>query len=137
EIQESARLAINETGVGTVLKRLEDVGVIERFRPWENKAIARLNTAPGEPPLSDRLSARAHVQRIVMIALEGLIGRRFGEPVYFQPDEFAAALGLDRVALTRALKELSAELPFDYVPPFRGNAIRVLDRSRTRATLGV
>jgi ATP-dependent DNA helicase RecQ len=53
-----------------------------------------------------------------------------GEPVYFRPDEFASALGLDRPALVRALKSLTAELPIDYVPPFRGNAIRVIDRAR-------
>ncbi len=29
-----------------------------------------------------------------------------------------------------ALKSLIAELPIDYIPPFRGNAIRVIDRSR-------
>src|SRR5262249_46484065 len=37
---------------------------------------------------------------------------------------------LDRAALTRALKALCADLPIDYVPPFRGNAIRIIDRDR-------
>ena len=70
------------------------------------------------------------MQRIVLAGLEGLVRDRLGEPVYFRPDEFASALGLDRPALVRALKSISAELPVDYVPPFRGNAVRVIDRSR-------
>ena len=82
------------------------------------------------PSLADRLHPQAHVQRIVLLGLEGLVNRRYGEPVYFHPDDFAAALGLDRPALTRALRALATELPIDYVPPFRGNAIRVIDRAR-------
>ena len=58
------------------------------------------------------------------------MNRRYSEPVYFHPDEFATTLGLDRPALTRALKALTSELPIDYVPPFRDNAIRVNDRKR-------
>ncbi len=70
------------------------------------------------------------MQRTVLLGLEGLVNRRFGETVYFHPDDFATTLGLDRPALNRALRVLTAELPIDYIPPFRGNAIRVIDRSR-------
>ena len=77
------------------------------------------------------------MQRIVLAGLEGLIRDRLGEPVYFRPDEFASALGLDRPALARALKSLTSELPIDYVPPFRGNAIRVIDRSRKPSDLKI
>ena len=49
------------------------------------------------------------------------------------PTSSPAALGLDRPALTRAIHALSAELPIDYVPPFRGNAIRVIDRTAEAA----
>src|SRR6185437_10820824 len=77
-----------------------------------------------------RIGPQAHVQRTVLLGLEGLVNRRFGEPVYFHPDEFATALGLDRPALNRALRALVGELPIDYIPPFRGNAIRVIDRDR-------
>src|SRR5207253_2449571 len=63
--------------------------------------------------------------------------RRYGEPVYFHPDELAGALGLDRSALTRALKNLAADLPVDYVPPFRGNAVRVIDRAQRSRELTI
>jgi ATP-dependent DNA helicase RecQ len=130
EIKESARLDLNESAVGTALKILEGAGAVERFRPRENMAIVRINAEADEPSLVDRINPNAHVQLVVLRGVEGLVNRRFGESVYFQPDDFAARLGLDRPSLTRALKNLASELPIDYVPPFRGNAVRVNDRSR-------
>ena len=87
--------------------------------------------------LADRLHPQAHVQRIVLLGLEGLVNRRYAEPVYFHPDDFAAALGLDRAASSRALRPLTSDLPIDYVPPFRGNALRVIDRSRKPRDLAI
>ncbi|MEW4567784.1 RecQ family ATP-dependent DNA helicase [Tautonia sp. JC769] len=137
EIKEAIGTELNESAVGASLKILEGAEGLERFHPRENMAIVRIDREPDEPPLSDRVSAQAHVQRLVMLGLEGLCDRRWGEPVYFHPDEFATALGIDRSALNRALKHLSAELPLTYVPPFRGNAIRVLDRSRLARNLAI
>ena len=130
EIKESARLDLNESAVGTALKILEGAGAVERFRPRENMAIVRINAEADEPSLIGRVNPSAHVQLTTLRGVEGLVNRRFGESVYFQPDDFAARLGLDRPALTRALKALAVELPLDYVPPFRGNAVRVNDRTR-------
>jgi ATP-dependent DNA helicase RecQ len=130
EIKEATRLDLNESAVGTALRILEGVGAVERFRPRENMAIVRINAEADEPSLIERVNPNAHVQLLALRGVEGLVNRRFGESVYFHPDEFAARLGLDRPSLTRALKNLAAELPIDYVPPFRGNAVRVNDRSR-------
>jgi len=142
EVREAAGVDLGESAVGTALKLLEAAGAVERFQPRENMAIVRINaegdpTAPEPASLADRLNPQAHVQRIVLLGLEGLVNRRYSEPVYFHPDELAANLGLDRTALIRALKALTAELPIDYVPPFRGNATRVLDRGRKAKDLGV
>ncbi len=136
EIKEGARLDLSEQGVGTALKILEGAGGLERFRPRENMAIVRIHESD-EPSLSGRLSPQASTQRIVLLGLEGLVDRRFGEPVYFHPDDFATSLGLERTALTRALKHLSAELPIDYIPPFRGNAVRISDPKRRARDLEV
>ncbi len=131
EIKQSAGIDLNESAVGTALKLLEGAGAIERFLPRENMAIVRINAESDDPgSLVDRLGPQAHVQRIVLLGLEGLVNRRYSEPVYFHPDDFAATLGIDRMALTRAIRALASELPIDYIPPFRGNAIRVNDRSR-------
>ncbi len=130
EIKEATGLELNESAVGTALKLLEGAGALERLRPRENMAIIRINAEPDEPSLVDRLGTQAHVQRLVLIGLEGLVNRRFGEPVYFHPDELASALGIDRQALVRAIRNLTSELPIDYIPPFRGNAVRIIDRER-------
>ncbi len=137
EIKESTRLDLNESAVGTVLKILEGVGAVERFRPRENMAIVRINAEADEPSFIDRISPNAHVQQIVLRGVEGIVNRRFGESVYFHPDDFASKLGLDRSALTRAIKNLAAELPMDYVPPFRGNAVRVNERSKRSRDLAI
>jgi ATP-dependent DNA helicase RecQ len=130
EIKEAAGIELNESAVGTALKLLESAGAIEKFLPRENMAIIRINAEADDPSLVDRLGPQANIQRVVLIGLEGLVNRRFGETIYFHPDEFASALGLERTALNRALKALVAELPIDYVPPFRGNAVRVIDRAK-------
>jgi ATP-dependent DNA helicase RecQ len=130
EIRESGRIEVGESAIGTALKILEGAGAIERFLPRENMAIVRINVEPGDPSLVERVGSQAHVQRIVLLGIEGLVNRKYGETIYFHPDGFAASLGLERTALTRALKALSADLPIDYVPPFRGNAIRVINRNR-------
>ena len=137
EIREAARLEANDSVVGTVLKILETAGAIEKFLPRENMAIVRINAEPDDPSLVSRLGPQAHVQRIVLLGLEALVDRRFGEPIYFHPDDLAAKLGLDRPALTRAIRALIAELPIDYVPPFRGNAIRVIDRQKAPRELEI
>jgi ATP-dependent DNA helicase RecQ len=139
EIRGLARIELNEQSVGTAVKLLESAAAIEKFLPRENMAIIRINAEPDEPgaSLAGRLNPQAHVQRIVLLGLEGLVGRRYAEPVYFNPDEFARTLGLDRTALTRALRALTSELPVDYVPPFRGNALRVIDRTRQPRSLGI
>ena len=139
EIKAEAGIELNESAVGTALKLLEGAGAIERFLPRENMAIVRINADGEDDPgsLAGRLSPQANVQRIVLLGLEGLVNRRYSEPVYFQPDDFAAALGLDRPALVRALKALSSDLPIDYVPPFRGHAICVTDRKRKPRDLGI
>jgi len=135
QIREASGVDLNESAIGSVLKILDKFEAIEKFLPRENMAIIRINVEPDETgaggtSLADRLNPQAHVQRAVLLGLEGLVRGRVGEPVYFRPDEFAGALGLDRPALTRALKSLAADLPIDYIPPFRGNAIRLIDRSR-------
>ncbi len=139
EIKAEAGLDLNEQAIGTAVKILEGAGAIEKFSPRENMAIVRINAEEegDEASLAGRLHPQANIQRVVLMGLEGLVNRRLGEPVYFHPDDFARSLGLDRPALNRALRALVAELPIDFVPPFRGNALRVLDRARRPRDIGI
>ncbi|APW60912.1 ATP-dependent DNA helicase RecQ [Paludisphaera borealis] len=132
EIREESGVNLNESAVGAILKILDASGAIEKFAPRENMAIVRFNVDSEEnlAGLADQLGPQAHVRRAVLAGLEAMSRGRVGEPCYFRPDEIATALGLDRTALNRAIKSLVAELPIDYIPPFRGTAIRVVDRAR-------
>ena len=98
--------------MGTALRILETASALERLRPRENMAIVRIRREPDEPPLYERVGPNAHVQGTVARAVEGLVNGRFGEAVYFHPDEFAASLGLDRMALTRAIRNLAGDSPW-------------------------
>ncbi|WP_422930525.1 RecQ family ATP-dependent DNA helicase [Singulisphaera sp. PoT] len=137
EIAEAVRADVNESSVGTCLKIIESAGGIERFLPRENMAIIRINSEGDEPSLEPRLGNQARVQRIVLLGLEGIVNRRYGEAIYFQPQDLATTLGLERSALDRAVKALASSLPIDYVPPFRGNAIRVVDRQKKARDLEI
>jgi ATP-dependent DNA helicase RecQ len=139
ELREAARVEMNDSAVGSVLKILDECGAIEKFLPRENMAIVRFNLDQEEASrsLADRLAPQAHVQRVVLLALEALVRGQPGEAVYFRPDELAQTLGLERSALTRAIRALCDELPIDYIPPFRGNAIRVVDRNRKARDLSI
>lgn len=139
QIMELSDADLKESGIGAALKILDDCGAIEKFSPRENMAIVRFKVeADGaEGSLVDRVSAQAPVRRALLAALEALSRGRTGEPCYFRPDEVSAALGIERQAFNRAMKGLTAELPIDYIPPFRGNALRVVDRDRKSRDLQI
>ncbi|MDG3005594.1 RecQ family ATP-dependent DNA helicase [Paludisphaera mucosa] len=139
QILEQSGVDVKESGVGASIQILDDAGAIEKFSPRENMAIVRFNMEADEleGSLVERISAQAPVKRAVLAGLEAMARGRVGEPCYFRPDELAAALGLDRPALNRAIKGLTAELPIDYIPPFRGNALRVVDRTRKARDLEI
>ena len=79
-------------------------------------AIVRINAEPDEGSLVGRLGPQAHVQRIVLLGAGGSGQPPVRRAGLLPPRDFATQLGLDRTALTRALKTLAADLPIDYVP---------------------
>lgn len=139
QILEQSAVDVKESGVGAALKILDDAGAIEKFAPRENMAIVRFNVEADdlEGSLVDRISPQAPMKRTVLAGLEAMARGRAGEACYFRPDELAAALEIDRPAFNRAMKGLTAELPIVYVPPFRGNALRVVDRNRKARDLEI
>ena len=137
QIRERTGIAQNESAIGTALKILEKGGAVERFSPRENMAIVRIDADAEHGHLADRLSPQAQNQRLVLAAIEGLVDKRWGEAIYFHPDSLAAQLGLERSALSRALKILGDELPISYIPPFRGNATKVVDRAKLPRHLNI
>ena len=127
EIKERLSLPIGADGVGTCEQMLESAGVLERLVTSENKAVVRLDSEL--PTLVDLLPKQARVRRAVLRAVERLVRARRNEMVYFRVEELLEDTDQDASSVAHALRELNRLDAFTYVPPFRGRAIRMLDRT--------
>jgi ATP-dependent DNA helicase RecQ len=119
-------LAIGAEGVGTCERLLEKCGVLERLEPQRNMAAVRIDS--DSPTLVDLVPRQASAQRRVAKALEAVVGDRRYERVYFRPQVVAERTEMSVEALGRTLRELGRLEWFDYVPPFRGRAVHMLQR---------
>jgi ATP-dependent DNA helicase RecQ len=135
EIRERLNLPIRSDGVSAAEKLLENCGALERLDARQNMAAVRIDS--DLPTLVDLLPKEAKVQRRVLQTIERRVaGQRF-ERVYINPRQIAQAAEIDAAALTRALRELSKLEAFDFVPPFRGRAVHMLERKKPFAALGI
>ena len=128
EIKELLALPISADGVGTCEELLERASVLERLESREN--MARVKLSSDLPTLVDLLPRLAKVQRRVMQALEAFVGTLRHEWVDVAPRELLAATELDSAGLARTLRELRQLDSFDYIPPFRGRAVHMFERSK-------
>jgi len=128
EIKERLNLPIGNEGVGNCEQLLEGAGVLERLIASQNMAAVRLDS--DLPTLVDLLPRQATVRRKVLRAVERLVGTRRNELILFHPRELSDAAELDHSSVVHALRELNALESFTYVPPFRGRAVRMLDRQK-------
>ncbi|HJT35758.1 MAG TPA: RecQ family ATP-dependent DNA helicase [Pirellulales bacterium] len=133
EIKEALSLEISADGVGACEQLLERAGVLERLESRENMARVKLDS--NLPTLVDLLPRQAKTQRRVLQAIERFVGAVRGEWVDLPPRELLAEVEMDQPALARALRELRELKAFDYIPPFRGRAIRMLVRDTPFAKL--
>ena len=128
ELKERLSLEIGGEGIGACEQLLEKCGALERLLTRENLASVRLDS--DAPSLLDLLPKEARSRRATAQAIDGILdGQRFHR-VFFPLERLANAAGLSRNAVLRALRELNKLTSFDYVPPFRGRAIHMLNRGR-------
>ncbi|MGI9466591.1 MAG: RQC domain-containing protein, partial [Rubripirellula sp.] len=64
----------------------------------------------------------------VMVAIERMVGRQRREDVYVRLPRLADMAGVDSDQLKRTLRELNRLRSFDYIPPFRGRAVHLVQR---------
>jgi ATP-dependent DNA helicase RecQ len=126
EVKQQLGLPIGAEGVGNCEQLLEGAGVLERLIASQNMAAVRLDS--DLPTLADLLPKQAKVRRRVLQAVERLVGQRRNELIHFSPRELDVAGELDHNSVAHALRELGGLKWFTYVPPFRGRAIRMIDR---------
>ena len=126
DIKDELKLEIGAEGIGRCEQLLEKAGVLQRLDPCQNMAVVYLNS--DLPTLVDLLPQRAKVCRKVLQAIERLVGPRRHEMVYFNRRELLDMAEVDAATLARALAQLRLLEAFDYVPPFRGRAVHMLQR---------
>jgi ATP-dependent DNA helicase RecQ len=128
EIKQILNLPIGSDGIGNCEQLLESAGVLERLIASQNTASVRIDS--DLPTLVDLLPKQAKTQRKVLQAVERLVGSRRQELVQFNHRELTFLDEIDQMSIARALHELCKLEAFTYVPPFRGRAIRMIDRDR-------
>ncbi|MFW6171986.1 MAG: RecQ family ATP-dependent DNA helicase, partial [Planctomycetota bacterium] len=128
DLKDRLSLEIGGEGIGACEQLLETCGALERLSSRENRASVRIDS--DHPRLAEFLSREARTQRRVLEAIEQIVGNRRGSRVYFQLATLARQSNLKADAVNRALRELRKLDIFDYVPPFRGRAIHMLNPNR-------
>lgn len=128
ELKKELNLPIGSDGVGNCEQLLESAGALERLIASQNMATVRIDS--DLPTLVDLLPKQAKTQRKVLQSIERLVGERRQELVQFNFRELTVSDDYDQASITYALRELNKLDVFTYVPPFRGRAIRMIDRER-------
>ncbi len=135
ELKERLGLQVGSEGVGACERLLEKCGAIERLDSGENRASVKISS--DLPTLVDLLPREARVQRRILRAIEKEVGADRCERVYFHPQQICASCEVDRDSFNRAVRELQKLSAFDYVAPFRGRAVHVIDRNQPFAKLDI
>lgn len=135
DIKDELGLSLGTSGIANCENLLEKAGAIERLDSKQNAAAIRIDS--DLPTLIDLLPRDARTQRHVMKGLEQIVGTFRGERIMFQPTRLAERLDMKWEAVNRAIRQL-VKLPMvDYIPPFRGRAIHVVDRRKLFSQLEI
>ena len=127
EIKERLDLDIAPDGIGVCEQLLEKSGAIERLDTQQNMASVKL--IGNMPSFVDMLPKEARTRRKVLRKIESLVGDVRDERVYFHPRQLTdEKMNIDSV--NRAIRQMNEASFFDFVPPFRGRALHVTDRSK-------
>ena len=135
DIKDELGLSLGTSGIANCENLLEKAGAIERLDSKQNSAAIRIDS--DLPTLIDFLPRESRTQRHVMRGLEQLVGSFRNERILFQPARFAERMDMKWEAVNRAIRQL-VKLPMvDYIPPFRGRAIHVVDRKKLFSQLDI
>lgn len=135
EVKDDLGLQIGTSGIATCENLLEKAKAIERLDSRHNSAGIRIDS--DLPTLIDFLPRDARSQRHVLRGLERIVGDLRNERVMFQPKWLADQLDMKWDAVNRAIRQLVKLPMIDYIPPFRGRAIHVLDRRKKFSELEI
>ncbi|WP_339886923.1 MULTISPECIES: RecQ family ATP-dependent DNA helicase [Rhodopirellula] len=126
QVREAIGVRDGSEAIGTSETLLSKAGALRRLDASANQAVLRIDS--DVPTLLDFLPREAKLKRQVMTAIEKIVGPRRGEDVFVRLSYLATRAGVERVQLTRTLRELTKLKSFDYIPPFRGRAVHIMRR---------
>ncbi len=129
QIREEIGVKEGTEAIGTAQTLLAKSGVLRRLDSASNHAIVRIESDAAT--LLDFLPKEAKLRRKVMVAIERMVGRQRREDVYVRLPRLADMAGVDSDQLKRTLRELNRLRSFDYIPPFRGRAVHLVQRDLT------
>lgn len=129
QIREEIGIKEGTEAIGTAQTLLAKSGVLRRLDSASNHAIMRIES--DAETLLDFLPKEAKLRRKVMLAIERMVGRQRREDIYVRLPRLADMAGVDSNQLKRTLRELNRLRAFDYIPPFRGRAVHLVQRDLT------
>jgi ATP-dependent DNA helicase RecQ len=112
--------------VGTSETLLAKAKVLRRLDSSQNQMVVRIDS--NATTLLDYLPREAKLRRKVLSAIEKIVGDRREDDVFVRPSRLMQLADVSREQLARTLRELSRLKTFDYVPPFRGRAVHIVQR---------
>ena len=128
DIKDDLGLSLGTTGIANCENLLEKANAIERLDSKQNSAAIRIDS--DLPTLIDFLPRDARSQRHVLRGLERIADSFRGERVTFQTQHLADSLEMKWESVNRAIRQLVKLPMIDYIPPFRGKAVFVVDRKK-------
>lgn len=127
EIGELGERKIGEPAVFSCVKILEDAGVLQRLRRYDNQAELYVHGRTRK--LMETLTARSRTKRRLLECLDRLYSEdEMREGVQFLPQDLAEEAGIGPEAMRRVFSEMEEHGEATYIPPFRGRGLRFLQR---------
>jgi len=127
DVKDDLNISLGTQGIANCEHLLEKAGAIERLDAQQNMAGIKIDS--NLPTLVDLLPREAKSRRKVLRELEQIVGSLRGDMVLFNPAYLAKRLDAKWTTIAKSLRQLSELKEIDYVPPFRGRAIHVKDRT--------
>lgn len=127
DIKDDLNISLGTQGIANCEHLLEKAGAIERLDAQQNMAGIKIDS--NLPTLVNLLPREARSRRKLLRELEHIVGSLRGEMVLFNPVYLAKRLDAKWTSIAKSLRQLTELKEIDYVPPFRGRAIHVKDRT--------
>ncbi len=117
---------VNEMAISSILRILDEAGIIERLSERSHKASLLMLKNADEA--LDTLGPRAEIQRMVLATMIDIYDQALRAGIQFHPDRLAVQCQIPKDSLMRSIKTMESKGILEYRAPFRGRGIRLIQR---------